>query len=554
MSQPEPSHQATLRANADVSMATSSGTDVQPTDRTGVKPQTETIPLTLGRGESAVPKEKVEEATGNLEEDWENDPANARNWSYGKKWTAVAVVSLYTFCTPLASSMMAPGLPEVALKYGITNPTVIALTLSIFLFSFAIGPLLMGPLSEMYGRTWVLHVANVFTLAFSLGCAFSPNTGSLVAFRFLTGFSGSAPIAIGGGSISDMFAERERASAMALFTLGPLVGPVVGPIAGGFITQESGIKWVFIVIACLCGFASLIGIPLLRETYAPIIRMRQAARSADPEALRRAHPSLQHIAGSKLHVLWINLSRPVILLFRSLICFMLSLYMAFQYGIFYLMFTTFSDFFSKTYGFGIGITGLTYLGLGVGFFTATLFGGKFADQVYVSLSSKNGGVGKPEMRIPVLFIGSIFIPIGVFWYGWSAQAKLHWIMPIIGSAIFGFGMMTTYLPIQLYLVDTFTFAASALSAASLFRSLLGFAFPLFGAQMYDAMGQGGGNSLLAGLAIVLGIPFPVWIWYKGEALRARNPLTAGSVKARPVSIASAGAEVSMASAEEKMSA
>ncbi|KXN93381.1 hypothetical protein AN958_00305 [Leucoagaricus sp. SymC.cos] len=309
-------------------MAASSDTPVQYSDKTGVKLQTKTVPLTPGHGESAVPKEKVQEAAKNIEEDWENDPANARNWSFGKKWSAVAIVSLYTFCSPLASVMMAPGLPEVALKYGITNPTVIALTLSIFLLSFAIGPLFIAPLSEMYGRTWVLHIANIFTLAFSLGCAFSPNTGSLVGFRFLTGFSGSAPLAVGGGSISDMFAPHERATAMALFTLGPLIGPVIGPIAGGFIAQEVGIKWVFIVIACLCGFASLIGIPFFRETYGPIIRMRQAAQSADSEAARKDHPSLQHMAGSKLHVLWLNLSRPVILLFRSLICFMLSLYMA----------------------------------------------------------------------------------------------------------------------------------------------------------------------------------------------------------------------------------
>ena len=79
------------------------------------------------------------------------------------------------------------------------------------------------------------------------------------------------------------------------------------------------------------------------------------------------------------------------------------------------------------------------------------------------------------------------------------------------------------------------------------RSLLGFAFPLFGTQMYHALGYGGGNSLLggeplqeseisfifltrgpscsSGLAIVLGIPFPIWIYYKGEQMRARNSLT-----------------------------
>lgn len=57
------------------------------------------------------------------------------------------------------------------------------------------------------------------------------------------------------------------------------------------------------------------------------------------------------------------------------------------------------------------------------------------------------------------------------------------------------------------------------------RSLLGFAFPLFGQQMFARLGYGGGNSLLAGLAIVIGIPFPVWIYYAGESMRARSSLT-----------------------------
>ncbi len=86
-----------------------------------------------------------------------------------------------------------------------------------------------------------MHIANVFTLGFSLGCAWSPTVGSLIAFRFLSkilfklcstfvtddrsaGFSGSAPIAIGGGVVGDLFSERDRASAMALFSLGPLLG------------------------------------------------------------------------------------------------------------------------------------------------------------------------------------------------------------------------------------------------------------------------------------------------------------------------------------------
>ncbi|KAG0709503.1 multidrug resistance protein 4 [Suillus ampliporus] len=398
-------------------------------------------------------------------------------------------VSLYTFVSPLASSIMAPGLPDIAIKFGITDPTIIALTLSVFLLSFAIGPLFAAPLSEVYGRVWVLHIGNLFFLAFNLGCALSPNTASFVVFRFLAGLAGCAPIACGGGVISDLFEERERASAMALYSIGPLIGPAIGPVMGGFIAESVGIQYVFYVIVAISGVAAILGIPFLRESYAPVIKLRLDNMARDPEKTTVGHPAAHHM--DKWTHLWINLKRPVIMLTRS---------------IYYLMFATFPDLFSTTYHFSIGIGGLAYIGIGFGFLAATLFGAKISDKIYLYLAAKNGGKGKPEMRVPALIFGSLFVPVGLFWYGWSAQAKIHFMMPIVGTGIFGFGLMTTFLPIQLYLVDTFTYAASAVAAASMFRSLLG-------------------NSLLAGLAIIIGIPFPIWMYYAGESMRAKSSLT-----------------------------
>ncbi|KAH7916329.1 major facilitator superfamily domain-containing protein [Hygrophoropsis aurantiaca] len=512
---------AVQQEKSPIPSATTSVTHVSDHEDTAV---TVSIPAG-GEGESAIPEDKIEEKIEDKEDDWEHDPINPRNWSGTKKWTATLLVSFYTFVTPLASSMMAPGLPDLAIKYGITSPTIIAMTLSVFLLSFAIGPLFLAPLSEMYGRVWVLHIGNIVFLAFNLGCALSTTTNSFIAFRFLSGFAGSAPIACGGGVIGDLFSERDRASAMALYSIGPLIGPAIGPIIGSWVAELAGIQYVFYLIVALCGVASILAIPLLRETYAPVIRLRRDKLAHDPESAAATHPTVVLHHGSKLHYLWLNLSRPVILLTRSFICFVLSLYMALMYGIYYLMFATFPNLFTEVYHFSVGIGGLAYIGLGLGFLLATVFGAKISDQIYQHLSKKNGGKGKPEMRVPALIFGSFFVPIGLFWYGWSAQAQIHWSMPIIGTGFFGFGLMTTFLPIQLYLVDAFTYAASALAAASVFRSLLGFAFPLFGEQMFAALGYGGGNSLLAGLAIVIGIPFPVWIYFAGERIRAKSSLS-----------------------------
>ncbi|KAJ2919803.1 hypothetical protein MD484_g551, partial [Candolleomyces efflorescens] len=323
-------------------------------------------------------------------------------------------VGLYNFMAPLPSAMMAPALPDVAHHYQILNETVLALTLSIFLISYALGPLLLSPLSEMYGRTWILHIGNFFNIAFNIGCAFSPNTACLLAMRFMTGFASSAPVAIGGGSISDLFAENERGSAMALFTLGPLLSPAIGPIIGGYITQTLGVKWLFLVIGLICSLASVVGLPLLRETYAPVVRWKLAKKSGDLETARELDPSvIAARGGTKSRVLWTNLSRPLVLLTRSFVCFVLSLYQAFNYGIYYLMVATFAKFFKETYDFGPGIGGLTYLGLGAGFFISTFACVWYSDKLYMKLAERNGGKGTPEMRMPSLMIGSIICPIGL---------------------------------------------------------------------------------------------------------------------------------------------
>ena len=141
-------------------------------------------------------------------------------------------------------------------------------------------------------------------------------------------------------------------------------------------------------------------------------------------------------------------------------------------GYLYLLFTTFPRLFGVDYGENVGIVGLNYIGMGVG----SLFGFGFsllANKVYDRLTEANGGKGLPEYRLPTLFITSWFIPIGLFWYGWSAQAKVHWIMPVLGTVWFGLGVVSIFVAIQNYLVDGFRYAASALAASTVLRSLFG---------------------------------------------------------------------------------
>lgn len=101
--------------------------------------------------------------------------------------------------------MVAPAISSISREFGVTNTVEQQLLLSVFILAFAVGPLFLGPLSEIYGRVPVLQFSNLFYLIFNLGCGFSRNKGEMIVFRFLSGLGGSAPLAV---SFSDTYSER----------------------------------------------------------------------------------------------------------------------------------------------------------------------------------------------------------------------------------------------------------------------------------------------------------------------------------------------------------
>ncbi|KAL1637855.1 hypothetical protein SLS56_000412 [Neofusicoccum ribis] len=459
--------------------------------------------------------------------DGPGDPANPKNWSLRRKWAACLVVSSFTFISPVSSSMVAPALTTISHDLGITKEIESALVLSIFVLAYAVGPLILGPLSEVYGRVLVLQLANAFYLAWNIGCGFAQTKGQMMAFRFLSGLGGSAPLAIGGGTLSDMFLPEQRGKAISVYSLAPLIGPAAGPIAGGFIAENTTWRWVFWATSICDALIQVVGFFYLQETYAPVLLKWKAARlrkETGNAALRSEFESDKTVS----KVLGVALIRPFRLLFTQPIIQFLAIYMAFLYGLMYLVLSTFPTLWTTTYHEALGISGLNYISLAVGFFVGVQVAAPFNDRIYVRLKRRNGNVGAPEFRVPLMLPGSLLVPVGLFWYGWSAQAGVHWIMPNIGAAIFGAGTIVAFQCIQTYLVDAYTlFAASAISSATVLRSLAGFGFPLFAPYLYQALGDGWGNSLLAFLGIALGVPAPLLLWKYGKTLRAKSQFAAG---------------------------
>jgi hypothetical protein len=136
--------------------------------------------------------------------DGPDDPENPLNWPPWKKGITILCTSLMAFYIPLASSMFAPGVSEVMLEFHSDNLELASFVVSVFVLGFAFGPVMLAPLSEIYGRRGLYCLCNILFLVFTVVSAKSNSLGMLTGFRFLAGFVGGMPLAVGGGTITDI--------------------------------------------------------------------------------------------------------------------------------------------------------------------------------------------------------------------------------------------------------------------------------------------------------------------------------------------------------------
>ncbi|PMD28884.1 putative MFS transporter [Hyaloscypha variabilis F] len=456
--------------------------------------------------------------------DWDspNDPENPMNWPKWKRIGHVALVSIIVFLVNLSTTISAPGSGILMKDFRQTNAIVGSLTISIFLLGFTLGPLLMAPLSELYGRLIVYHLSIAAFIAFLLGCGWSGNIVCFLILRFIAGCAASSPSTIGGGTVADVIPVEQRGAAMAVTALGPILAPVIGPVAGGFIAQKLGWRWTFWIVGIAAGVWLAAAVLLMRETYAPIILERKAAQLRKKTGDMALQAKGRQNVSTLVH-LGRGLSRPLKLLVLSPVVLLLSIYVAFVFGLMFLCFSTYSAVFIKQYHFSVGVSGLTYLGQGIGMITGLILFGALSDRILKARAAKQHmGEMTPEERLPLMVYFTPIIPIGFFWYGWTAQEKVQWIAPIVGTSFIGLGNLFVMLPAQIYLVDAFgpKAAASALAANSLLRSLFGTFLPLAAPHLYANLGYGWGNSIFGFLALAF-IPVPVLFYKYGAYLRTR---------------------------------
>lgn len=457
-------------------------------------------------------------------EAWDNPSnlGNPLNWPSFRKWINVTLVSAQAMLSAICSTIIAPGSVHIAKQFHLTSTYTPNLPIALYVLGLAIGPLCLGPMSEVVGRRNVYLTSFLLFTALNAGCAASPNIVALSVLRLAAGTCGSAGPTLGGATVGDMFSKEKRGKAQALYALGPALGPIIGPLIGAFVVDRThSWRWPLWVLVIASGVVTLCSTILLKETYTPSLLRRQKQ-----ETPGNAVTIVGFLTNAAL--------RPMQLLFLSPICTITSLYMALVFGVMYLHLVTVPLLYGPEPVYGLfsyewkhGLEGLAYLGAGVGSVVGSVICAKFLNRSYAwiaehQLRRTGNQYNKPESRMLFLQIGMCFVPVGLVVFAWTAEKRRHWVFPLLGATIFATGMLMAFVCIQTYLVDVYgTYSASALAAMTTTRSIGSFCLSFVGFQLFHSLGYGWGTMVVAFLSLAA-LPLPLVMYRFGPYLRGRD--------------------------------
>ncbi|GLB41314.1 putative major facilitator superfamily protein [Lyophyllum shimeji] len=440
-----------------------------------------------------------------------------REWSFGKKWYVTGTTSFLCLAVALGSSIVTGDMEGPVATFH-TQQEIVNLTVTCFVIGFGVGPLLFAPFSEVVGRKPIYMFSMFLYFIFTLPCALSKNVATLVVCRQIAGLAASAPMTNVGGTISDVWAVENRGIPMAIFSGTLFMGPCVGPLVGGWIGQRAGWRWIYWVLFIFLGVCCVLT-AFIPETLAPVILRRKAERLRK-ETGDSSYNTIAEMERLPLSTsLKIALTRPLKMMFTEPIILFMSFYLSFLYSLLYLLFFAFPIAFLEVRGWGLGITGVTFISIMLGIALAI---GLMPQQekVYARVTADGSF---PEARLYPMMIGAFLLPSALFIFAFTGAYKhVHWIGVCASGFVFGVAMIIIYISANTYIVDSFSsYAASALAAKTLMRSLVGATVPLFVTQMFHGMGFQYAGLLLALVGCAIG-PIPFVFYRYGGQIRTRS--------------------------------
>lgn len=165
------------------------------------------------------------------------------------KWLFIVILGMLSMLMPLSIDMYLPSMPTIARSYHVADGYV-QLTISIYLFGFAIGQLIYGPLSDSFGRKKIMIIGLILFIIAAVLCGLSPNINQLIAVRFFHGLAAASTAVIINAFMRDIFSDRDEFSRMTSFvTLVSNLAPLLAPIIGGIILVWFKWQTIFYVLS-----------------------------------------------------------------------------------------------------------------------------------------------------------------------------------------------------------------------------------------------------------------------------------------------------------------
>ncbi|KAL7415965.1 major facilitator superfamily domain-containing protein [Mrakia frigida] len=450
--------------------------------------------------------------------DLSNPRARSKLW----RWGLTSQVALQMFIVSYATSGYAGAAPGLNKEFG-AGKELVTVGISTFVIGQALGSLLWAPLSEIFGRKLVLLPTLAAFSLFAAGVSLAQNIWTILICRFFMGIFGSSIVSNGPGSMNDIWSPNEIALPLTLMSIAPFLGPVLGPIVSGYISEfggEQSWRWLNSVIPFM-GLAIWIVALFLPETY-PLTILRNRATHLSKISGMSFVSIYDHGQPRKSIIQTVSqfVKRPIIFLFQEPIVFLLSLWTAIIFGILYLFFVSYPIMYQTERGWTQGKGGLPFIAIAIGLFVGVPISRFMARFYQKAVAASPTGRAAPEERLYFAMLGSILLPVSLFWMAWTSNPSIHWLAPTSAGVFYGCGMLGMMGSVMMYLADTYTiYSASVFAANSVIRYVLGAIFPLFGQIMFTKLTTPWSLTLLGFIALAC-TPLP-FVFYKfGPRIRS----------------------------------
>jgi MFS family permease len=455
----------------------------------------------------------------------EDDPLKPHNWRFRTRILATVNIGIVALVAGMASAIDSATISRASEEFGVSK-VVESLATGLFLVGFGCSGPFAGPMSETFGRNPVYICTLSLFMVFIMASGLAPNIGAQLIFRFLAGFFASTPFTTAGGSLSDIWSPLERVYTFPIFAVAGFIGPVLGPVIGGFIAESPvSWRWTEWTTLIMSGIVLVSFVLFQPETFEPILLKWKAAhiRVLSADTRYRAPVELHQI--SFITRLWQALCRPFLLTATEPIIILFSLYLSVVYIVLFGFLAGYEFIFKDTYDLSQGITGLLFLGIGVGVcFTVPviplIYTWTRREIANVKAVDTNIQVRlPPETRLWMAMLGAPALPISLFWMAWTSFDSISYWSPLIASVFFGFGILTIFISIYQYVIDSYErYAGSALAMTTLVRFVAAGGMIEVTIPMYENLGVHWTLTMFACISLVL-TPLPYLFYRYGAAIR-----------------------------------